>query len=882
MMRNMSYLKKKGETNMIKPARIAALLISVLLSSCAISKAIYLGEDIYSRKTGPQSISSAENINGVLPEAVYIKTRTQTFNRYHYYILYGGLIWYKSIDGAKKPSGWTLFTQTGLPHNGWKAGFNTPRRIVEIAADADELVALSDEGGFYRYCFDITIAHKSDVWLDRQGWPDEEQLFLDQRTVRNLSWALGKRNAHVLYYEDPFGNQHHNGTMEIATTYVLLEDGQEICYSDTGLPSDFSRNYIGPERGAFKARSLSASASTMFVINEAGEMYTRLADFDTIGCDPMLFKYTYVPYKSDLPGTNYRSNLNEWGLPAEDWRPQPPIPLTGKAAITRHITILQNGRGNGARELRVAGLNEAGETGYWTKGIFGETWEFRAVPLYFSGDAILKTAGFPGSPDASPQAERGLSPDKQYRGYCWNDDEQEDGWEYEIPNFNLFEGDCDFRISWQGETCTLKLYPVEMWTYLKRSYLPGRTGPPKMFMVTLAIPDDAFSGLSAAFTGRLTQKYAQNDKKFFQYTIAASDQFLILLDSGDSGNTESVIFLTDGTIPAQYTEYTDYTGFRQTWLVKNVEETARYISPELTMEDQTEITHGELINKIELNKTFRDALKYQIRALKWSQFTAFKINAGYLPAHYTARLTPLRFVDVPKIRTITTFGDRIVLANSAYVHTTSNVRMWVYKKIMELLKVRLRCYNELAKEFSETAAAEARDISFPSWYSETITGYWDSAGLPRVIAGTFFSPESPSSGQTQMPAVLSFVRPGPEPELLGWYLSIRETYSSAQADTRFSIFIDPLKSPGAVYSCGGKAPEEKKAQLDCAIYINPGANSGFERDIIDRMLKPFLDKDRKHIQGIKARISFDGRTFEIKEHPARHGNSLIFRGEAVI
>jgi hypothetical protein len=120
---------------------------------------------------------------------------------------------------------------------------------VEISADADELVALSVEGAFYRYCFDKTIAHKSNVWLDRQGWPKEEQLYLDGRTAKNIAWATGKRNMQVLYYEDAFGNQHHNGTQEIVTTYMLLEDGQEIAYADTGLPADFSRNFTGPERG---------------------------------------------------------------------------------------------------------------------------------------------------------------------------------------------------------------------------------------------------------------------------------------------------------------------------------------------------------------------------------------------------------------------------------------------------------------------------------------------------------------------------------------------------------------------------------------------------------------------------------------------------------
>ncbi|MDR1947933.1 MAG: hypothetical protein LBQ38_00930, partial [Spirochaetaceae bacterium] len=338
---------------MKRTIQIFFFLSVFLLSSCALSKAIYLGTEDFSQKAISQITNEyAENINGIFPEAVYIKTRTQTFNSYHYYILHENRIWYKSIDPAKEPGDWTLFTGTGLPHNSRKFGFSKTQGIAELSADADELVALSAEGGFYRYCFDRTIAHKSNVWLDRQGWPNEEQLYLDRRTAGNLSWAVGKRNPHVLYYEDPFGNQHHNGTQEIVTTYVLLEDGQEICYADTGLPGDFSRNYIGPERGAFKAVSLSASASTMFVINEAGEMYTRLADFDTIGCDPMFFKYTYIPYKSDLPGTDYFSNLNEWGLPAEDWRLQPPIPLGGKAAITRHITILQNGLGNGARELR--------------------------------------------------------------------------------------------------------------------------------------------------------------------------------------------------------------------------------------------------------------------------------------------------------------------------------------------------------------------------------------------------------------------------------------------------------------------------------------------------------------------------------------------------
>jgi hypothetical protein len=653
------------------------VLLIFLVSSCALSKAIYLGSDDYFPKTGPLSAAESlhgENINGVFPEAVHIKTRTQTFNLYHYYLLHEGQIWHKSIAEGQEPAVWTLFDQTGLLH-----------RILEISADADELVALSGEGGFYRYCFDKTIAHKSGVWLDRQGWPNAEQLFLDPRTANNRAWALGKRNAHVLYYEDPFGNQHHNGTMEIVTTYALLEDGQEICYADPGLPSDFSRNYIGPERGAFKAVSLSASASTMFVINEAGEMYTRLADFDVIGCDPMWFKYTYIPYESALPGTDYFSNLNEWGLPAEDWRSQPRIPLAGKAALTRHITILQNGRGNAARELRVAGLNESGETGYWTKAIFDDVWEFKPVPLFFGGDSVLAGAG---TMEDKPRGERGPSLDKAYRGYYWKGGEQEAGWEYAIPNFNILEGDCDFSVTWQGETCALKLYPVEMWTYLKRDYLPGRTGSPKLFLATLAIPGGAFDGLSPEFTARLTEKYARHDKKIFQYTLAAANRYLFLRDAGDTG---SVYFLSDGAASNHYPT------FNQALFVEDFGETGRYEAPELLIDPGIAISYEGALEKIALNRAFRDELKHRIRVLKWSQLTAFKFNFGYVPAHYLARLTPLRFVDLPKIHTVTGFGERIVLANSAYINTVSTIRIGTLERMAELLKERLRSYNELAK-----------------------------------------------------------------------------------------------------------------------------------------------------------------------------------------
>jgi hypothetical protein len=828
----------------------AALLIAGLfcLSACASSGPRHSFDTV----VFPAVSSGAEDINGSFPEAVYIKTKTQTFNTYHYYILKEGLVWHKSIDPEREPQEWTLFKKTGLPHNNWKPSFNKTARIVEISADADELAALSAEGAFYRYGFDRTIAHPSNVWLDRQGWPGEEQLYLDRRTARNRAWALGKRNPQVLYYEDRFGNQHHNGSMEIATTYMLLEDGQEIAYADTGLPSDFSRNYIGPERGAFKALSLSASASTMFVINAAGEMYTRMADFDIIGCDPMLFKYTYIPYKSPLAGTNYFSNLNEWALPPEDWRKQPPIPLREKAIITRHITILQNGQGNAARELRVAGRNENGEIGYWTKAIFADVWEFKPAPLHINEEDFLRSPG-----NAEQHGERGESVDKSYRGYWWAEGKKENGWEYAIPNFNILEGSCDFLIRFQGETCALKLHPVEMWTYLKRNYIPGRVGPPKLFLVTLEIPENAFAGLSEDFARRVNEKFAKNDKVLFKHIMVASERFLLMLDQDETNREmqKSALFLTDGTLSEYYPE------FRSLWYVADDGELGRYASPELVFASSSVAPgeqYDELCRKIESNKLFAAELKSRIEEYRKDKLAAVKLNMIYFPFHYLARFTPLRFIDVPKIRTVTSYGDEIVLANSRYASSISEIRIWICQKILALAELRIQCYEETARQFSGDG------IALPAWYSDTITGYWDAAGLPRSVAGNFLAPNE------ELSATLRFHTGEENGELLGWYLSINNNDS-------FVFFLDPQNSAAALYSRHGKTPEQDRLVINCALHVNPGRTAYFEQYIIEKSITPLERTDR---EGIDVSLVYDGKVFELWGSSARQGRVLIFRGRS--
>jgi hypothetical protein len=122
----------------------------------------------------------------------------------------------------------------------------------------------------------------------------------------------------------------------------------------------------------------------------------------------------------------------------------------------------------------------------------------------------------------------------------------------------------------------------------------------------------------------------------------------------------------------------------------------------------------------------------------------------------------------------------------------------------------------------------------------------------------------------QIPAVLNFLPGGTEEDIFGWRLGFGE-------NTTYSLFIDPLDSAKTIYSRKDKTPDQRKLQLKCRLYANPGINTGgIEEEIIERCLKPFVLPIR---EGIEVMISFDGKTFEIREYPLVHVNPVIFRGE---
>jgi hypothetical protein len=97
---------------------------------------------------------------------------------------------------------------------------------------------------------------------------------------------------------------------------------------------------------------------------------TWFVDNDTLGYDPMI-KYAY-PSQAPCP--------EAFIIPMPGWK-EHPLNLTKTAAMTSlQLTIFQTGQGNNARELRIAGWNEAGVSGYYKKNINEDAWNFVPYP----------------------------------------------------------------------------------------------------------------------------------------------------------------------------------------------------------------------------------------------------------------------------------------------------------------------------------------------------------------------------------------------------------------------------------------------------------------------------------------------------------------------
>ncbi|MCF8587437.1 hypothetical protein [Gordonia liuliyuniae] len=330
------------------------------------------------------------------PKHVELRTETTQFN----------LHWEFALVGRR------LITRPRGTDGPWRAvplPSCLQNRLVAISLDDDELVGVDRRGWIYTMD-NVNQSPRLWNWTSAWGamlWTAPGRTLPDQRTG---GWALSVTSpSDNRAYQDIAGRVHPSGQAKMTMIPALTGDGSRITYADPWLPNDNSYEVGGPLGGRFTSMSLSAAASTMFVINRFGDMYTRTFDFDSSGSDSVFFRYSWdsqdgKPSATDLNTETWDRSTAAIQLPAPDWRRQPKIP----GEITSTITVIATGPGVERRELRVAGRRD-GVAGFWHKDLHASTWSFSPTGGALSGTPLQNSAADRSSETLAPPVPWNLS-----------------------------------------------------------------------------------------------------------------------------------------------------------------------------------------------------------------------------------------------------------------------------------------------------------------------------------------------------------------------------------------------------------------------------------------------------------------------------------------
>ncbi|ERF61055.1 hypothetical protein HMPREF0860_0649 [Treponema socranskii subsp. socranskii VPI DR56BR1116 = ATCC 35536] len=653
---------------------------------------------------------SESDINGNLPRRVFVATLTQTFSRGWEFCLSDGKIMIKKAGSEN----WALFQGTGLPFPKKRRiahgeRFDIPKKIVEIAADDDMLLAFDDEKKMFVCPIASNRVDKKFVWTNGFGWPEKKQLVQNDLVAHKRGWATGTRRSSIEWYTDRFGNEHNWGTMGVTTVYFLSENGREIRFTDSGLPTDLSDTILGPERGSFTAQNISASGSTLFLIGDDGTMYTRLIDYDTMGSDPMFFKYTYVAEKQRYKGSDYRSNFTRWGLPNEDWRKQPDIKLSGNARLSKYICIFQNGKGNDARVLRVAGTDSAGKAGFYYKNLTDSEWRFEPYPLVLSPAAFLSGA----------KAEAEKKNEYSYVGTVAQNGKTINGVICSVSDMTLTsEGSCTLAVKSGGEEKSIPLYLVTMWTYMTR-YNPVFDGTPKSFFATPHFSEADISAQNKTFDALLHGAFGGKNLDLFSATATAWGPYLIFT-FGKKPNEYTISLRATKASEAEFKK--EMTASRvQTQSLRILDTAKTYTASDVPLLDSIRQENENAIAEADAQmKTYlKDAARSELS--RW----------GYNIFDTIAAVTMLNRVDVPKIKTMTSFGGQLMAQNADNFKFISMFELYANPyKISAAQNIIDEC-TSLKNRIAETGSAKT-DPFFKNTYGE----YLDALHIPDLTYGT--------------------------------------------------------------------------------------------------------------------------------------------------
>ncbi len=424
---------------------------------------------------GPEATAS-------LPDAVSLKTPTQTFSAEYAFVVRDGGIYVRRAELGR-----------GLPGEPWHV-LALPAclsgHVTEISADGRLLLALGE--GRQLYSHDMPGGDLSaDRWTWRWGpyfWTGAGlRIWPDTKAFATSDFGTDR------WFTDSSGVERH--PIGVASVYLLRGNAREITLIDPWLPNDDSRQVCGPRRGTTALAGLSGSGSTVFVVSRAGELWTRLHDFDISGANTVFGDFSW---ETDRPASDPR-----WQLPGPGWvrHWRPP------GRFTDRITLLSTGLHSRDRLLRLAGRDRRGRAGYWEKSIDEpgrRAWTFVRASGVLGGRWL-----------ASRGNSRAFTPDdRSYAGTFG-------GAPAELRDFNLACSPAHLRVTLPGQP------PLELLFHTgdglrQETRANGLDDTPREYNGAIEVPAKTFAELPSGDPRRLWIERALGGKRFTVSPVAAT------------------------------------------------------------------------------------------------------------------------------------------------------------------------------------------------------------------------------------------------------------------------------------------------------------------------------------------------------------------------
>ncbi len=420
----------------------------------------------------------------VFPKEVYFRDNNGGFNQQYEFYLYKGTLYIRNRDAK---DAWRV-----APINDSLKG-----KLKAMSVDNNALYVVDNDGWVY---FNIYPNKGTEEWRWKTAVIGliESQPSYKLLTSEPGQWVLSSTDAEFdQFYIDSEGEQRATAGAGCTTLYyVNPKDNTKIILCDPWLANDNYRQVASPVNGRFQIQAMSASSSTMFVINETGDMFTRQYDYDLSGSDELQFNYTYEDHNED----------GDIHLPAESWYQQPKI----NGTITDRVSIESLGGGSNNRLLRVEGVKN-GQTGYFEKTLKAGSWTFHATGEPLKGNLLKNT-----TKDTSGQNladPTGIV----YEGAF------AEGSTLIVTDFNYASTEQEAYLTVGEGTdevtapVTLYLAPGNLGTLTSGEYLPrqeGLTEEARLYTGCLVLSDDAYGLFQTSEAGqKFLTNYMKGEKK---------------------------------------------------------------------------------------------------------------------------------------------------------------------------------------------------------------------------------------------------------------------------------------------------------------------------------------------------------------------------------